>query len=166
MQSGSVSRIFEALIRNDVKFIVVGGIAAGLQGSAAMTTDVDIVHLRTPENIKRLLLALQELDARYRSKPELRPSASHLSSPGHQLLSTSCGPLDILGAIEGDRDYYVLLPESEEFTVRGRAIRVLKIDLLLALKEQSSHPKDRNAAMFLRKALENRHLSERKPESK
>lgn len=161
MPTGSVSRIFEALVRRQVDFIVVGGIAAVLQGSAAMTLDVDIVHARTPENVAKLLLVLQELDARYRSHPDLRPSESHLNSKGHQLLLTSFGPLDVHGAIESDRDYDTLLPHSEELTLRGSSVRVLRLEFLLALKEQSPHPKDRNAAIFLRKALRQR-LSERR----
>lgn len=38
----------------DIEFIIVGGAAAVLQGAPITTTDLDIVHRRTPENVARL----------------------------------------------------------------------------------------------------------------
>jgi hypothetical protein len=76
----------------------VGGVSAVLHGAPVTTFDLGIVHSRDPENVTRLLSALEELDARYRFQPErqLRPDASHLAGPGHQLLLTMYGPLDVL----------------------------------------------------------------------
>ncbi len=64
--------ILTILSNRDVEFIVVGGVAAVLHGADFMTRDVDIVHRRSPENLQRLLGALEELEARYRSRPDLR----------------------------------------------------------------------------------------------
>lgn len=36
-----------------VEFIVVGGVAAGAQGAARLTLDLDVVYRRTPENLTR-----------------------------------------------------------------------------------------------------------------
>ena len=53
---------FKALLRilsdASVEFIVVGGVAAAVHGSARATFDLDVVYRRTPENIDRLALAL------------------------------------------------------------------------------------------------------------
>jgi hypothetical protein len=38
------------LVAHDVEFIVVGGVAAVLQGAPVVTFDLDILHRRTPEN--------------------------------------------------------------------------------------------------------------------
>src|SRR5712691_4552229 len=90
--------IIETLAKHDAAFIVVGGMGAILQGVQTATYDVDVVHSRTPENLTRLLAALQELDAWYRLRTDrkLRPGESHLASLGHQLLRTKYGDLDVL----------------------------------------------------------------------
>src|SRR3954452_19592369 len=79
-------------------FIIVGGVAALFHAAPILTLDLDIVHSREPENIPRLLSALRELGAYYRIQPERRfqPNESHLVAPGHQLLTTNFGPLDLL----------------------------------------------------------------------
>ena len=95
------ARILECLARHKVDFVLVGGVAAVLHGADINTFDLDIVQSREPGNLSRLLIALQELDAIYRMQParRLQPNASHLSSPGHHLLMTRYGPLDVLGTI-------------------------------------------------------------------
>ncbi len=47
-----------ALARGGVEFIIVGGVAATIHGSARVTRDLDIVYSRTPENIARLATAV------------------------------------------------------------------------------------------------------------
>ena len=42
-----------ALVRGDVEFVVVGMAAAILQGTPSLTLDLDIVHKRTPEEVKQ-----------------------------------------------------------------------------------------------------------------
>ena len=80
---------FEAILRtlgaHRVEFIVVGGVCALLHGAPVATFDLEIVHFRNRENVVRLLIALQELEAYYRAQPDkrIRSSESHLSSAGH-----------------------------------------------------------------------------------
>jgi hypothetical protein len=77
-----------------VQFIVVGGLAAVLQGAPVDIFDVDIVHFRDSANDARILPVLDALDAIFRMQPErrLRPNAGHLASPRHLNLMTSYGP--------------------------------------------------------------------------
>ena len=49
-------------------FVVVGGIAAVLQGVPMATFDLDVVHSRSPENVRRLLHLLEHLDASSRDR--------------------------------------------------------------------------------------------------
>ena len=53
--------VFESFQRHDVRYLVVGGIAAVLYGVPRATFDLDILIEPTPDNAKRLLDAL--LDA-------------------------------------------------------------------------------------------------------
>ena len=52
--------VFSSLQRNEVKYLVIGGIAAVLYGVPRATFDLDILIEATPENAQRLLDALLE----------------------------------------------------------------------------------------------------------
>jgi hypothetical protein len=143
--SPSLTDLVDLLAKSGVELVLVGGLAAAAQGAPIATFDVDIVHRRTAENVVRLLAVLATIDARYRGRPGgevLRPTAPILLGPGHSLLMTALGPLDVLGAIEGGRDYDALLPRSTTIEIRGHAVQVLELELLVELKRQSTHPKD------------------------
>ncbi len=113
------------------------------------------MHSTDPANIARLLAALGNLDACYRAQPEKRPSQTDLSSPGHQLLMTRFGPLDVLGSIGKGRSYQDLLPHTAEMTIaEGIRIRVLNLETQIAVKEEIGQEKDLAALPFLRHALE------------
>ena len=53
--------VFASLQRNDVKYVVIGGIAAVLYGVPRATFDLDILIEPTVENAQRLLDALLDL---------------------------------------------------------------------------------------------------------
>ena len=101
---------------------------------------------------------LGDLDARYRGHHEqvLRPTAEILRGTGHSLLMTRLGPLDVLGAIEGGRDYDVLVPDSIEIEVAGNAIRVLRLEKIVEIKRASKHPKDQRMLPLLEETLKRR----------
>src|SRR5258708_32589784 len=94
--------ILQVLAKHKADFIVVGGLSAVLHGVPVVTMDMDVVHSRHEENLPRILAALRELDGWYRlrSDKKLIPKESHLRSPGHQLLRTIYGELDLLGWID------------------------------------------------------------------
>jgi hypothetical protein len=132
------------------------GVAAVLSGAPVNTFDVGVVHDRDPENIEKLLAALAELDAYYRLQPErrFRPNESHLSSPGHQLLTSKFGHIDLLGAVTKQRGYRDLLPDAEERTIRGEfLIKVLKLEMVITLKQEADRDKDRAVLPILRATL-------------
>lgn len=105
-----------------------------------MTTfDLDIVHERSVANIVRLQEALESVDAVYRMQPSrrLRPSAGALAGPGHHLLLTRNGPLDVLGEIGLGHDYVELESFSEQVVLSGgAAIRVLSLEWIIRTKEE------------------------------
>ena len=56
----------KALSERGVNFVVIGGYAATLHGSAYLTRDLDICYERTPENMERLVSALSPYHPRLR----------------------------------------------------------------------------------------------------
>jgi len=136
--------ILRVLGAHGVESIVVGGVSAVLQGAPMTTFDLNLVHSRTPDNVGRLLKALDALDAhaRGRGSERVRPDRSHLESPAHHLLMTVHGPLDLLGAVGGDRDYQDLLEHCREMRVGEVVVRVVDLDTLIELKEIAGRDKD------------------------
>lgn len=146
-----------ALREGGVEFVVVGGLAAVLNGAPVSTFDLDIVPARDEANVARLLRVLDSLDGIYRMQPDrrLKPDASHLSSRGHHNLITNCGPLDVLGTIGRGLSYKDLLPDTIEMeTGGGVRVRVLDLARIIALKEELAGEKDRAVLPTLRRTLE------------
>ncbi len=148
--------LLRTLVAHEVDFVIVGGIAAVLQGAPLATFDLDVVHSREAGNIDRLLSALQDLRAYYRGRGEQRllPTSMHLASPGHQLLSTCFGPLDLLGTIGESLSYNDILPWTVELEVEGLCFRVLDLGKIIELKEQLGQEKDLAVLPLLRKTLQ------------
>ena len=158
MASPALTDLLATLASSRVELIVVGGLAAVAQGAPITTHDLDIVHRRTEDNLERLLAVLGDLDAQDRGHHHhvLRPTAEILRGRGHSLLMTRLGPLDVLGEIEGGRDYDVLVPDSIEIAVAGHPIRVLRLETIVEIKRASKHAKDQRMLPLLEETLKRR----------
>jgi len=149
--------IIKALAGRRVDFIVVGGVSAALQGATVNTFDLDIVHSRASGNLERFLKVLESLDAHFREHKDrkIRPNLSILDTSGHLLLTTSEGPLDVLGTIGDDLGYDELLDHTVEMEVsRGVRVRILNLDKYVEIKEKLNREKDRAQLPTLWRALE------------
>lgn len=154
MESAKYLPLLRVLVAHDVEFILVGGLAAVLQGAPIVTGDLDIVHRRTPENVTKLLAALVELEAVYRIDPRrLKPTEAHLSGPGHALLSTKFCDLDVLGTIFADTGYEGLKDDAFELELGDVTVDVLGLERLIQSKEYAARGKDLAVLPALRAAL-------------
>lgn len=148
--------ILRVLDKHQVKSIVVGGVCATIHGAQVSTFDLDLVYSRDAENLVRLETALQELDTYYREHPPHRiiPQAERLDTPGHHLLMTSAGPLDLLGSVTGKRGYEDLLPHAIELRIDEEcSIKLLSLPMLITLKTETGREKDKLVLPALRSAL-------------
>jgi hypothetical protein len=154
-KSASLSEVLEGLLQAGVDFILVGGLAAVIQGAPVTTMDVAIVHSQSPENIANLLSYLKSVDAVHRRLDDklIVPEERELSGKGHVLLTTRLGPLDVLAAIEEGRSYVDLLNHTMEIDFRGYSLRVLDLKLLIELKKTSPDPKDKQRLPVLEETL-------------
>jgi predicted nucleotidyltransferase len=149
--------LLRTLSKHGVDFILVGGVAAAVQGAPIMTFDVDVLYATDAPNLVRLLAAIEDLEGYYRIQPErrLKPQLSHLASGGHNLLTTRFGPLDLLGSIGKSHTFAELLPRTVEIVVsEGITIQVLELETLIAIKEETAGDKDRATLPILRRTLE------------
>jgi predicted nucleotidyltransferase len=162
------SRLFatlRSLCERDIQFIIVGGLAAVLNGAPVQTYDVDLVYSRDQANVDRLLNFLQEIDAIFRIQPErrLRPTGSHLTAGGHLNLLTRFGPVDLLASIGQNLGYSDLLPHSSEMDIGEEIrVRVLNLETLISIKEQLASEKDVAVLPILCQTL--REMKKKSPE--
>jgi len=137
------ARLLDALVSGEVEFIIMGGMAASAHGSAHVTTDLDVVYRRTPENIARLALA--PLQPYLRGAPPGLPSRFDVDTIARGLnftLVTAAGDLDALGEATGGGTYEALLPRSEARSVFGVAVRFVDLETLIHLKRAAGLPRD------------------------
>ncbi len=147
--------VLRVLTQNEVEFIVVGGIAAILQGSPLTTDDIDVVYSSTEENLPRLARALAKLEAQYLDPAgrRLEPNTSRLASMKVHLLSTKCGRVDVLRTVGNNLAYQDLVGQSRVFQVEEFSVQVLNLETIIATKEHANRPKDRSHLLFLRQLL-------------
>jgi hypothetical protein len=153
MPRHSLVSALSGLLAHQIDFIVVGGVAAVLQGAPIQTFDLDVVYAVERANVDRLLTFLRESDATFRIQPErrLQPNESHLRAGGHLNLQTRYGPFDVLGTIGQNLGYRELVPHSPEMEIAdGVRVRVLDLETIIAVKEQLGTDKDRAALPVLR----------------
>lgn len=144
-KQADLGALLEALTSAGVELIIIGGAAAVLHGAPTTTLDLDIVYRRTPENLARLLAMLERLDAWVRdpARREIRPQLSHLEAAGQLRLTTSLGPMDLMGRLEDGRGYEDLLPHSAQVSGGNLQLRVLDLPTLIAVKSGAGRAKDR-----------------------
>jgi len=100
--------------------------------------------------------APKELDVYYRgrSTQRLTPKLSRLSSPGHQLLITKFGPLDLRGTIGIGHSYGDLLQHNVELEASGHRVRILDLETLIEVKKETASDKDKAIISILQRTLE------------
>lgn len=153
--SPDLSRIIERLLEAEIEFILVGGLAAVIQGAPVTTMDVDILYKRSPENALKLFSFLQSIHAIYRRPDDkiIVPKKEDFYGMGHGLFSTTLGPIDVLGFIEQGCIYEDLLDHSVAIQFRAHTVRVLDIEKIIELKRASKDPKDKRRLPVLEETL-------------
>lgn len=149
-------RLIEVLVRHEVEFIVVGGVAAILEGAPVLTLDLDVLIRQTPENIERVVTALAEVHAHYRDPAgrTILPDATRLAANRLNLLVTDLGPFDVLVSLVGGLGYDDLAGRTRTHEVSGLAVQALTLDALIEIKERTDRDKDRAVLPVLRRTLE------------
>jgi predicted nucleotidyltransferase len=147
----------------NVRFVVIGGYAAMLQGSVILTQDLDICYERTPENLARLASALAPIHPRLRGLPDEIPFALDVRALAQGMnftLQTDLIDLDLLGEISGAGQFPDVVRDAETVEVYGSSYLVASLETLIKSKLAAARPKDRNALPELEALKE---IKSRKP---
>lgn len=152
--------ILEVLMRREVRFVVIGGLAALAHGSPIPTRDVDVTPDSSPGNLMRLSEALTELGAQVRFDDEVLPfshDAESLAAANVWNLRTSFGDLDISMVPSGTTGYADLVRESVELDVLGVLVPIASLADVIRSKQAANRPKDQRVLPVLREILASRY---------
>lgn len=161
--------ILAALARHDVRYVLIGGLAATLHGSPFLSADIDITPERSVANLERLAAALVELGAALgtevqapevqahpalervsrHSGPEQGPDAWAAASM--RRISTPFGSLNILFEPAGTTGFEDLRAQAELMELRGVRVNVASLSALIRSKEAGSSGTDQGIITTLRR---------------
>jgi len=152
---------FEGLLKElgkgAVDYILVGGVAATVHGSARLTQDIDIVYARNPENIARLVTALAPYAPYLRGAPPGLPfrwSIETIQNGLNFTLTTTLGDIDLLGEIPGGGKFEGLIQDTILLRLFGIECRCVNLRRLILLKRAAGRPRDLEVIAELEAILE------------
>lgn len=156
-------RMLSALAACEVRFVLIGGMAAVLHGDVGVTVDLDIVPERSDANLERLARALRKLRARIRTEGEpegLQFDCSaeffrNLSPDSIVNMTTEAGDLDVTFCPSGTQGFADLRRDAIEIEAADRLlILVASLEDVIRSKEAAGREKDRLALPRLRRLLD------------
>lgn len=152
-------RLVTVLARHEVRYVLVGALAARLQGFPRVTADADITPAPDTGNLERLAAALRELDARVYTESvpaglDFDCSAPTLARAEMWSLATSAGRVDVVFKPAGTDGYADLAQGAVRFQVFGAELLAAALEDVIRSKEAADRPQDRQDVVVLRKMLE------------
>lgn len=147
--------------------MLIGALAARLQGFPRLTADADITPARDLHNLNRLAAALRELDARVFTEavPEglaFDCSAQTLSRAEMWNLVTAAGRLDLAFTPSGTAGYEDLIQGALRFEVYGTELLAASLEDIIRTKEAADRPQDRQDVVIMREILRRARITERR----
>ena len=137
--------MLRGLTDSEIRFIVVGGLAATAHGSRRVTDDIDICYDTSKSNVERLATLLLDWEAYPRGIEAGLPffmDARQFRITPIMTLTTREGFIDVLDIVKGVGTFRECRDRSisvEAFDVR---FRVLDLRALIDAKRASARPKD------------------------
>jgi hypothetical protein len=151
--------LLSSLSANQVDFVIVGGVAATLHGSARVTFDLDIVYDRSRENLARIVAALLPFEPYLRGAPRGLPfkfDEETLKRGLNFTFTTTAGPIDLLGELSGIGSYAEVRKRSVPAQLFSAVYQFIDLDALIVSKRAAGRPKDLEAIAELEAIREER----------
>jgi hypothetical protein len=138
--------LLEVLSKRDIDFVVIGGVAVGAHGYPRATADLDLVPNPDPENLDRLIAALDSLDATLPTvdgRPfDVAADAGVVRRGGNVTTNTKFGGLDIVQLARGVPTYSMLSQDAVESDLLGVPVRICSLSRLREMKQAQGRTQD------------------------
>jgi hypothetical protein len=147
------------LLRHDVEFVVIGGMAGRVWGSPSVTNDLDVCYSKTEENLTRLSAALHELEATLRGVDDavpFTPDVPTLSAGDAFTFTTNAGFLDAMATVDGTAGFDELRRTAEPVQLGDLVVPIASLLDLIRMKRAAGRPKDLIEIEVLGAVLEER----------
>ena len=147
-----LDEMVEALSREGIRFVLIGGVAAIAHGSAYNTNDLDICYDTADDNVAKLLELLKPWEPYPRGWDPSLPwyfDARTFKTTPLLTLRTREGDLDLLDNVAGVGDYHACLAVSDVVRLGEEQIRVLNLQSLIKAKKAAGRKKDRERLIEL-----------------
>ena len=135
----------KSLTAEKAEFVIIGGLAVSFHSSGYITKDLDFCYLRTPQNLKKIVVAFAPYKPRPRGFPEDLPftwDERTLQNGTNFTLTTTIGDIDLLGEVAGVGNYEAVKRESLLTNLYGCDVRVLTLEGLINAKRAAGRTKD------------------------
>jgi hypothetical protein len=140
-----VLQVLDALEQTGLEALVVGSVAAVLQGSPVTTQDLDLLVRDTRANRQKIEKLGQCLGSRPREVSSLTNVLRIDAAPA---------PVDLLfDCLPGGLSFESLRSRSVAIDLRGRTATVASLEDIIASKEATARPKDHAQLPILRDTL-------------
>jgi predicted nucleotidyltransferase len=134
-----------ALFDANLEFILIGGAAMQMQGSAHLTEDLDFCYSRSAKNLERLARAMEPHHPRLRGAPDTLPfrfDAATIKRGLNFTLMTDLGWIDFLGEVAGLGGYEEVKKYSEVMAILEMDCQVLSLEGLIRAKKAAGRDRD------------------------
>jgi hypothetical protein len=142
--------LLATLAEHRIRYVLIGGMAAVLHGSALVTADIDICPDPAHDNLERLCDALRDMHARIRTTDD--PEGVAFECDGALLVQmrmlnmvTDFGSFDLSFRPAAFDGYDDLVRGAVTMSIGGAAVPVASLDDVIRSKEAANREKDRVA---------------------
>jgi predicted nucleotidyltransferase len=157
--------ILTTLKNRNIHFVLIGGQAAVVQGSAYLTKDVDICYSRDKKNLENIVKALSPFHPYLRGAEKGLPfifDTKTLEMGLNFSFSTDIGDIDLLGEVKGIGTYNEVINYSEVIQIYDMPCNVLTVEGVIKSKKGVARQKDEAIIKEMEAILEIRKQEKRK----
>ena len=155
--------LLQRLIEHEVDFVIVGGVCNILHGVSLLTEDLDVCSRFSIQNLRRIELALRDLNPKHRMHPQ-KPAFELTDELAKELktlyLKTDEGIIDCMSHIAGIGEFDAVCKVCTPVKFPFGTCQMLSMDALILSKETMGREHDLVAVRQLKAIRERKQRGE------
>ena len=144
-------KVFKALNKARIKYLVVGGVAVNLHGYMRFTGDLDILLLLEEKNLEKMSKVMKKLNylerlpvsiMELRDKKQVKKWLKEKGMKAYSFIPAKDNPLIIDIIMEESLKFDKIVKDKKLKKISGVSIPVVSIDELIKMKKKAGRPQD------------------------